>query len=120
MNRNLYYHPEQSGLTMVDTLQGWSRDRETQFVLTIWENENQELFWQLDAFNPSGLAVPFEGHYYVDREHTNLEPLTPETYQRFNRAVDRFPGWIVTKEDILQKCAVHIAKTHQQERKMAV
>lgn len=92
---NIYYHPEKSGLRIVDEL---SENLSYEFnMLVVWQDVNTGVvYWGHSA--GCSCPAPFEDESIADQNR-----LGPQNYSVFEQEVEGFPASFGERQGMLQK-----------------
>lgn len=91
-DKNFYYHPEESGLTIVATIDdGGSYEFD---MVVVWKDEKGNFYWQEDS--GCSCPTPFEDFDTL----ASLNRLTKENFEHFETQVKNHEYYQLSKDDI--------------------
>lgn len=97
---NIYYNPKNCGLEIVATLDEPDLSYEYNTFLVVKDIYTGRLFYATDS--GCSCPTPFENYHFRGADDTDLQEITKQNLEQFEREVMNFPDVMSEKQNMLQ------------------
>jgi hypothetical protein len=105
---NIYYNPENCGLTIVGSLDEHDLSYEFNTLLVVEATQSGKLYWARSS--GCSCPTPFEEYFYVSDKENDLNKLNKETLASFISEVKTFPVPSDERQSLIAKVKYRLNK----------